>query len=207
MVSKTAEIWAYGFNDSTLAALNPAGSWNAANSCWRDPSYLPGPDMLFVPGDSSSNLYDCEANAWAILPTIRSAGMRAISGSNSAGTFDPNRNLVISMNTSWQGLQVNVMRVDTDSLISGFHKGAGNRPAIAALSASPNPFNPVATINLPHPGARVSIYDISGKRVADFGAVPGNKALWNASGHPSGVYVIEAVYRAKTSVKLITLMR
>jgi hypothetical protein len=74
------------------------------------------------------------------------------------------------------------------------------------LSAYPNPFNSSTTITLTGTTrADITIYDITGRRIATLRTDAG-KAIWDASGHPSGVYFarIEEEDISK-SIKLVLL--
>jgi len=62
----------------------------------------------------------------------------------------------------------------------------------------PNPFNPVTTFSYELPNrsdVNLKIYDLSGRLVADISKPeqsPGGHTIrWDASGHPSGVYVYQ----------------
>lgn len=63
----------------------------------------------------------------------------------------------------------------------------------AGILASPNPFNPSVVLTLSGAlasGASIKVYDLSGKRVADLSkGISRGKAVWNASGLASGLYV------------------
>jgi hypothetical protein len=74
------------------------------------------------------------------------------------------------------------------------------------LSAYPNPFNSSTTITLTGATrADISIYDITGRRIAALKTDAG-KAIWDAAGFPSGVYFARTQAGQKTqSIKLILL--
>jgi hypothetical protein len=74
------------------------------------------------------------------------------------------------------------------------------------LSAYPNPFNSSTTITLTGTTiADITIYDITGRRITTLRTDAG-KAIWDASGFPSGVYFARTQAGQKAqSIKLILL--
>lgn len=81
-------------------------------------------------------------------------------------------------------------------------------PEAFALELTPNPFNPSVTIRLNGalPGAKVCVFDLSGRRVAAF--TPGEREMvWNASGRPSGTYIVRAEAGRRKLVKRAVLIR
>ncbi|MBL8027184.1 MAG: T9SS type A sorting domain-containing protein, partial [Fibrobacteres bacterium] len=171
MVSKGAgigKVWAYSFADSTLTSYTPSGAYNSVNSFWRDPQYLPDCDMLFVGGDSSSSLYDCTKNEWAVLKTVRGTGViSTITGSNAAYTYDPKRKLVIAINTGWNSMHVYVMKVSADSIYVSADKGVFSNNELV-MRCFPVPFNPVSKVSLNLPNmtdVNLTVTDLSGKVV------------------------------------------
>jgi hypothetical protein len=74
------------------------------------------------------------------------------------------------------------------------------------LSAYPNPFNSSTTITLTGSSkADINIFDITGRRITTLSTNAG-KAIWDASGLPSGVYFARTQSGQKTqSIKLILL--
>ncbi|OGJ87451.1 MAG: hypothetical protein A2268_03535 [Candidatus Raymondbacteria bacterium RifOxyA12_full_50_37] len=80
------------------------------------------------------------------------------------------------------------------------------------LTATPNPFNPDVTIvvagafreTFPH----IMIFDITGRFVADLTSqVYQGRVSWNASGMPSGIYIIKAWAGKQALTKAITLIK
>jgi acyl-CoA thioesterase I len=80
------------------------------------------------------------------------------------------------------------------------------RPPAQALRVFPNPFNPVVTFMFP--GAKFRVFDLSGRLVTILSSGTGqNNASWNASGRPSGVYLVEAQKGDLCLTKRIVLSR
>jgi hypothetical protein len=77
------------------------------------------------------------------------------------------------------------------------------------FSVSPNPFNPSTQIKIGSSATPVaiSIYDITGKCVADFNAAANSSVTWNAKGFSSGFYLVKAKSAHKTLSKRIVLNR
>jgi len=77
----------------------------------------------------------------------------------------------------------------------------------------PNPFNPQTIIELALPTAsnwKVDIYDISGRRVAEFGGFSeaGTQQItWDASGMPSGMYLYKATAGSFKATKKMLLLK
>ncbi|OGJ86579.1 MAG: hypothetical protein A2487_13580 [Candidatus Raymondbacteria bacterium RifOxyC12_full_50_8] len=80
------------------------------------------------------------------------------------------------------------------------------------IDARPNPFNPAVLISVrarcSAPLQKITMYDISGKFVADLTSKTTNgRVVWDASNHPSGVYIVRARAGAWSKEKQILLTR
>jgi hypothetical protein len=84
------------------------------------------------------------------------------------------------------------------------------------LSADPNPFNPVVQIKVMGDArgemrVTLQVYDISGKLVADLthhtSRITPNAYTWNASGHPSGLYIVRMQAGSRILQKKVTLIK
>jgi hypothetical protein len=77
------------------------------------------------------------------------------------------------------------------------------------IMAQPNPFNPVVNIIIKGVSVnkirRLCVYDVSGKLVADFGR--SSSLSWNASGSPSGLYIIRLDTDSRSMTRRIVLAR
>jgi hypothetical protein len=79
--------------------------------------------------------------------------------------------------------------------------------------ASPNPFRDATTIHLFEESAqargplRVAIYDVRGKLVRDFGAVPGASLSWDAARRPGGIYFVRASSGSRVWTSKLSLVR
>jgi hypothetical protein len=76
------------------------------------------------------------------------------------------------------------------------------------LRASPNPFNPSTRISVSGGAGplKVEIFNVAGIRVAGFSAAKGD-VVWNATGFPSGLYIVQAVRGGLKSRQLIVLQK
>ncbi|MFH0919442.1 MAG: T9SS type A sorting domain-containing protein [Fibrobacterota bacterium] len=108
----------------------------------------------------------------------------------------------------------------TNTTVVGFHPIIGSGSTIveetqvshgnvAGVSVSPNPFNPstVITLSGSKKPANISIYSISGARVANFKNVTANSIRWNAASLPSGVYFVKAILNNKVHTAKILLQK
>lgn len=77
------------------------------------------------------------------------------------------------------------------------------------LAISPNPFNPAVNIFIgTHNHASLRIYNTNGRMVADVTQrISNGRVTWDASGMPSGVYIICATVGNKILSKVATLIR
>ncbi|OGJ87602.1 MAG: hypothetical protein A2268_04140 [Candidatus Raymondbacteria bacterium RifOxyA12_full_50_37] len=78
------------------------------------------------------------------------------------------------------------------------------------VTVSPNPFNPATTITITNGEQRVTnfgVYTSNGKLVAALKTSGHKSIVWDASGQPSGVYVIKATIGNRTVSKKAILMR
>jgi hypothetical protein len=88
-------------------------------------------------------------------------------------------------------------------------------PRAKALRASPNPFTWSTTIRLPAAASRVSVYDVSGRRVRSWSMVsePAAEAIgWDGRDQhgrpqPSGLYFVEAAIEQGTIRGRVVLLR
>jgi len=83
-----------------------------------------------------------------------------------------------------------------------------------SIEASPNPFNPQTSLRIGAPAStpmRVVIYDARGRVVATLfeGPMPSDSLLltWEAHGHPSGVYFVEATGAKEHLTSKILLLK
>jgi hypothetical protein len=183
-------VYAYSFGDSTCTRLYPADSAIVtSDNRYRDCVYLPNQDVVLIQIRlSGGNLaYDCAANRWISYPVTNYQ-----SGMNDRGTglmYDPKRNLVW-LSTAYQNTYV--MR--PDSALTGIARTPVLSEETTALAVSPNPFNPAVSIRLKgglRHAASLKVFDLCGRLCADLsGRVKKGRAVWNASGLASGVYVL-----------------
>ncbi|MFH0920187.1 MAG: T9SS type A sorting domain-containing protein [Fibrobacterota bacterium] len=84
------------------------------------------------------------------------------------------------------------------------------------ISVFPNPFNPSIAIRIIRPNAganpeapvQLTVYDISGRRVADLSKqIHGNKAVWTAGNQASGIYFLQAKAGNQVIKRRITLIK
>lgn len=82
------------------------------------------------------------------------------------------------------------------------------------LSAAPNPFNPVTTLNFALPEAgrvNLNVYNLSGQRVASlvdgYRNAGNHEVTWDASGLPSGVYFVKVQTGAQQLVQKLLLTK
>ncbi len=87
-------------------------------------------------------------------------------------------------------------------------------PDRLSLNASPNPFNPVTTIQFDLPEAdfvRLNVFNQSGRRVD--GLMDGHRAAgnhqvtWDASALPSGIYIVALNVKENTETRKLTLIK
>lgn len=124
----------------------------------------------------------------------------------------------VDPNGSKPDLLASAVEIDKGEIIPGINDGyVGLAPDIGAfefpdvisllnqsvelqsfgITATPNPFKSVARIKVMNPGNAnsmdVFIYDIAGRKVAEFTNVKNNNVRWNAKAYGSGVYLVKAV--------------
>ncbi len=87
-------------------------------------------------------------------------------------------------------------------------------PDRIALSASPNPFNPVTTLSFDLPDAgmvNLSVYNMTGQRVASlvdgYRNAGSHDVTWNASGLTSGVYFVQVQTENQQMVQKLLLTK
>jgi hypothetical protein len=101
-------------------------------------------------------------------------------------------------------------RVDS-VIVDTSHVRANAKRAVrgGALAVYPTPFKPVTTIYLPATARNVDveIYSIAGKSVAAFRNVRHGALRWDASGLPSGIYVVRANVGDKVYARRICLLK
>lgn len=220
--TQVGQLWAYSFGDSTLVQLNPTGvgeaggvdvtGWDGIEGRTRELVYLPAQDKVLVQGQLNLPLYDCGLNKWETLQVANGAGVGATSSVSSGYMYDPNRDLVWDVEQHMA--EVYVMRVaggyDPDSLPGVATEAKKKRPE-TALSASPNPFNPVVRLIVSGVSDKggLKIYDCSGALVADLSSlVEKNHAVeWNARGRASGLYFAVLTAQGKRLVRPLVLAR
>jgi len=105
----------------------------------------------------------------------------------------------------------------------------GAFPSAFGLTAFPNPFNSMLTIRYATGGfetapTRVGIYDVNGREVAYLlgstgvsagqgfhpaaeGGATANKATWDATGSPAGVYLIKTQHNGEVTSKSVMLVK
>jgi hypothetical protein len=86
---------------------------------------------------------------------------------------------------------------------------------MSIISAFPNPFNPVTTIQFSVPevsNVSISIYDLEGRRVESF--IRGKEmergmhsVIWDASGFSSGIYIVHLNTNNSVQSQKIVLMK
>ncbi len=76
-------------------------------------------------------------------------------------------------------------------------------PTTLSITAHPNPFNSQCNIDIPQ-GFTAGIYDIRGNLVHE---MPEGTSLWNAEGHPSGIYIIRATKGEEAVEGKVVLVR
>lgn len=81
---------------------------------------------------------------------------------------------------------------------------AGHKRPVLAIGASPNPAR--STIRITACASSLSVFDCSGKRVAEL-AVRAGEAVWNAAGLPSGVYLVRAKIGSRLLQKSVTVLK
>jgi hypothetical protein len=84
----------------------------------------------------------------------------------------------------------------------------------AALECNPNPFNPAIRIRVLGAAEgksallRLAVFDIRGQRVADLtGRLQSGIVEWNASGRPSGLYLVRLTQGLRSITKAVFLRR
>jgi hypothetical protein len=88
-------------------------------------------------------------------------------------------------------------------------------PSGPEVSASPNPFNPAVVISIsdghvgptPRVAPTLAIYNIHGRMVHRAGNIHTDRYVWNASGLPSGPYLIRVGLGQKTLCKKVVLAK
>jgi len=87
-------------------------------------------------------------------------------------------------------------------------------PTTLTLSAAPNPFNPVTTVSysLPQAGpVEVMVYNAAGKQVASLVSgwreAGSQQVTWDATGLPSGVYLVKVAAGNAQQVQKLTLLK
>jgi hypothetical protein len=87
-------------------------------------------------------------------------------------------------------------------------------PDRIALSASPNPFNPVTTLHFDLPDAgmvNLSVYNMTGQLVGSlvdgYRAAGSHDVTWNATGLPSGIYMVAIHSGTFHKVKKVFLLK
>jgi hypothetical protein len=101
-------------------------------------------------------------------------------------------------------------RVDSVTVDTGFTRVSADKAAGGgALAVYPTPFNPVTTIYLPDMNQRadVEIYSITGKNVASFRNLKCGHVKWDASGRPSGIYVVRVNVGDKIYARRVCLLK
>jgi hypothetical protein len=103
----------------------------------------------------------------------------------------------------------NYKNPDTLYQPDGVEKGAVNVSGKAfSLDAFPNPFTSVITFRTAGPAARLTVYSIAGRLVADLtNARQGQAAVWNAKGFPAGIYIVKLEGKGMSLKKRITLLK
>lgn len=188
-----AKMYEYSFATGQAAQLFPADSEKSAVpvNYWREMAYLPGLDIILfqVAGPAGYHLaYDCAGNRWVDFPVL---GHTAAMCDRSTGLmYDAKRGVVFL-----SGNRAEVWVLRPDSTFSGAETD-GRLSQAPALSVAPNPFNPAVSIILNGDrmtGASVKVFDLTGRFIAELlQGKNGRRFVWNASGRPSGVYLVEA---------------
>ena len=121
---------------------------------------------------------------------------------------------------------IHVFRIDTTAALAG-QNAARKTNGTPVLSVCPNPFNPMVKITITNPPAglgtnaklkittpELKIFDIRGKEVADLSSninsskfIIRNSVIWNASGLPSGMYVLYLKTSGRVFSKSMTLLK
>lgn len=192
-----------------LAAANPAGLRLTADA-----------ETFRLSGAQASGTYELRVRA-------------AAAGANRAffhADVPLGAGAVHTVHPSWSDLATVTVEVDADGdgdtdetlvlvnegmPVSIEPDGPDGLPTAYALHAAyPNPFNPVTTLKLDMPEAGealVEAYDTSGRRVAvliDGVLEAGRNAVrFDASGLPSGVYIVRAIAGGDRLRRVVTLMR
>jgi hypothetical protein len=143
-------------------------------------------------GDHVVYPLDPETNTWDAPLTF--AGVFSVTYPTFAAGYDPELGVTFIF-TAGDSRDNGVMSAYCFKQATGAEKGvAGVQDG--ALSAAPNPFNPEVSITLTGSlarGATLKVYDLSGRLVADLsGKIRDNRAVWNAAGHASGMYLVAA---------------
>jgi murein DD-endopeptidase MepM/ murein hydrolase activator NlpD len=116
-----------------------------------------------------------------------------------------------------EGVQVLEVSGKSETLVLRKTTSPQTPAEFSILSAFPNPFNPITTIQFSVPDVEtldatsIRIYDITGKLVetlVDEKLSPGNHSVhWNANGFSSGVYVTELVSGNNREIQKIILLK
>ncbi len=101
----------------------------------------------------------------------------------------------------WLGVGTDVGLFQTRA----FGVAAEGAPAAAAalrVQTLPNPARGARTVRVSGAPAAVAVFDALGRVVADLGTVAGGDVRWDASGLPTGVYVVRATTEAGASASV-----
>jgi hypothetical protein len=79
---------------------------------------------------------------------------------------------------------------------------------LPSVTLTPNPFNPVVSIKVKsNHSASISIFSASGKLVKQTVVQPNVTNIWDASSHPSGLYIVRINTAKNVITRKITLMK
>ncbi len=116
---------------------------------------------------------------------------------------------------SKEGVDIDLVAYDTREAFGGGGTTSNDAASVSSgkmpyLTVTPNPFNPAINIVLHEISyiREVGIYGVSGQKIVDLtNSLRGNRADWNATGMPSGLYLVKVLTGERTMLKRVMLMK